>query len=68
MLKMDESLIAALHLGPLTIKRPIAGEIKAYEENGRMAPVVWFKVINNQGHIIQRVNGAHVHIVEYVSR
>ena len=71
----DSYPIQALHLGPLSLG-PASfilghGDIKSiepYQESGEMGHVTWFRVLNHAGHVIFRVNAAHVHIVAYRER
>lgn len=39
-------------------------KIEPYEENGQMAPVLWFEVWKGD-HLFVRVNAAHVECVTY---
>lgn len=48
----------------INIKQGEVDRITAYQENGNMAPVIWFAIYRN-GAIDQRINAVYVESVNY---
>lgn len=41
-------------------------KIIPYHENGEMAPVIWFAIVDEDGNTEFRINGKYVEILRYV--
>ena len=64
----EPTQIQALYFGEdssLEVDNEIVSAIKAYLENGPMAPVTWFAVYNPRNEIILRINSTYVFAAEY---
>lgn len=47
-----------------SVKNKLIDAIKPYNENGEMAPILWFAVYEN-GKIMHRVNSKYITVVNY---